>query len=142
MLRAIHVRLDIEDAQPGTETRIVQRAGFFARGTAKLTQRGKAKMRQLAAAVPVNGELTGVYVTGVSIKEPSRKRNRTLAQKRSDKVAAFLSQHGFAANITVSAVARETGLSNRSVEQTPQPLFTRRGKPLTTATVIYTVTTK
>ena len=142
MLRSIHVRLDIEDAQPGTETRIVQRAGFFARGTAKLTQRGKAKMRQLAAAVPVNGELTGVYVTGVSIKEPNRKRNRTLAQKRSERVAAFLSQHGFGDNITARTVTRETGLSNRTVEQTPQPLFTRRGKPLTTATVIYTVATE
>ncbi len=99
-------------------------------------------MRQLAAAVPVNGELTGAYETGVSIKEPNRKRNRTLAQKRSEIVAAFLSQHGFGENITVRTVTRETGLSNRTVEQTPQPLFTRRGKPLTTATVIYTVTTE
>ena len=141
-LRSINVRIDVADTYPGGDMQIVQRAGFFSGGTAKLTHRGKAKLRRLATAIPANGEITGVHVIGASTRETNRKRNRTLARKRSEKVAAFLSQQGLGANVTVRTVTRETGLSNRTVEQAPQPLFTRTGKPLTTATVTYIVATE
>ena len=142
MIRSINVRVDVRDARPDTETRILQRAGFFARGTAKLTQRGKAKLRQLADAVPVNAELNGLYVTGVSTKEPNRRRNKALAERRSEVVASFLARRGLGTKVVTRSTTQETGTIDRSLGQVPQPLFTRGGKPLTTASVVYTVTTE
>ena len=91
-------------------------------------------MTVVAAAATPPAVVTSML--GASTNEANREQNSVLAEERSEEVAAFLARRRLDTNITVGTVTQGTGLNNRPVAQATQPLFTRKGKPLTTASVV------
>ena len=138
-LRSINVRLNITDSQPDWEMQITQRAGFFTGRSAELSKQGKAKLRKLIGSVPMAADHVRVQVTGVSTSLDTRRSNKKLAERRATAVAEFLKTRSRDMTVTMRTTTQKTGSSNRDISQSPQPLFTREGKPLTTASVIYDV---
>jgi len=132
---------------PTTRAGLVRQAAFYQGKSAKLSRLGRAKLRGLVAEVPKDAEDVRVSIVGVSISLSTTSQNLTLARDRAEAIATFLTRRGVAGEYTVSVTTtftvRDAERSSRAVagDTSPtsldQPLKSKRGKPLTTATISF-----
>jgi outer membrane protein OmpA-like peptidoglycan-associated protein len=125
----------------------VRQAAFYQGKSAKLSRLGRAKLRGLVAQVPNDARDVRVNIVGVSVSLSNTPRNLNLARDRAETISTFLTRRGVAGEYTVSVTTtftvREAERSSRAVagDTSPtsldQPLKSKRGKPLTTATISF-----
>jgi hypothetical protein len=131
-----------------TRAGLVREAGFYKGKSAKLSRVGRAKLRDMVAAIPRDARDVRVNIVGVSVSDSTTLQNLIVARDRAERIARFLARRGVAGEYTVSVTTtftvRDAERSTRALagdaSPTPldQPLKSKRGKPLTTATISFT----
>jgi hypothetical protein len=133
---------------PTTRVGLVREAAFYQGKSAKLSRLGRAKLRGLVTGVPKDARDVRVNIVGVSVSLSATSQNLNLARDRAEAIATFLTRRGVAGEYSVSVMTtftdRDAERSSRAVAgdtgptSLDQPLKSKRGKPLTTATISFT----
>ena len=148
---SVNARMQVVSA---SETAQVRKAAFFKARTAKLSGKGKTRMRALAQAVPADARDVKVAVVGVSLSMGMPSANLRLAGKRADKIVKRLNAKGVHGSYTVTLHVEGDidAAGNRKVRvlhynadgdlivDTQVPAHSAAGRALSTATVTFTTT--